>query len=143
MLDHTSKRTSHLDLIFHTSISEDLNLRWLLDNEEEEKDVSKSGQRQALKCLYMNDVKFYVVSYNVYVYIGRQRFRDCCQLGGGGGGGSVGFEGAKIGDTIISGTKVPISMGNALPFSARYGNMEKTKLAELKVYSGVKRAGTK
>ncbi|MED6121215.1 60S ribosomal protein L2A [Stylosanthes scabra] len=38
--------------------------------------------------------------------------------------------GAIIGDTIVSGTKVPISMGNALPLSARYGNMEKTKLFE-------------
>jgi ribosomal protein L2 len=27
-------------------------------------------------------------------------------------------EGAIIGDTIVSGTKVPISMGNALPLSA-------------------------
>ncbi|THU42992.1 hypothetical protein C4D60_Mb00t04390 [Musa balbisiana] len=38
--------------------------------------------------------------------------------------------GAIIGDTIVSGTEVPISMGNALPLSARYGNMEKTKLFE-------------
>ncbi|KAL8226261.1 hypothetical protein R6Q59_000204 [Mikania micrantha] len=36
--------------------------------------------------------------------------------------------GAIIGDTIVSGTEVPIKMGNALPLSARYSNMEKTKL---------------
>ncbi|KAG4141952.1 hypothetical protein ERO13_D06G105000v2, partial [Gossypium hirsutum] len=36
--------------------------------------------------------------------------------------------GAIIGDTIVSGTEVAIKMGNALPLSARYSNMEKTKL---------------
>ncbi|TYG64708.1 hypothetical protein ES288_D06G129400v1, partial [Gossypium darwinii] len=36
--------------------------------------------------------------------------------------------GAIIRDTIVSGTGVPIKMGNALPLSARYSNMEKTKL---------------
>ncbi|TYH19473.1 hypothetical protein ES288_A05G354900v1, partial [Gossypium darwinii] len=36
--------------------------------------------------------------------------------------------GAIIGDTIVSGTEVPIKMGNALPLSVRYSNIEKTKL---------------
>ncbi|KAG4129415.1 hypothetical protein ERO13_D09G079800v2 [Gossypium hirsutum] len=36
--------------------------------------------------------------------------------------------GAIIGDTIVSGTEVPIKMGNAVPLSVRYSNMEKTKL---------------
>ncbi|KAL0912906.1 hypothetical protein M5K25_016322 [Dendrobium thyrsiflorum] len=38
--------------------------------------------------------------------------------------------GAIIGDTIVFGKEVPISMGNSLPLSSRYGNMEKTKLFE-------------
>ncbi|KAB2012436.1 hypothetical protein ES319_D09G090300v1 [Gossypium barbadense] len=37
-------------------------------------------------------------------------------------------DGAIIGDTIVSGTEVPIKMGNAVPLSVRYSNMEKTKL---------------